>query len=81
MKAIIQTITKIYRTTANVKLDGRLHEVANKIDAQTKETTIFGVPILTQFSIQGEEKTVKFLGIPMKSFRQELWDRQCSEQP
>lgn len=81
MRAIIQTITKTYRTTANVQLDGRLHEVVKKIDAQTKETTIFGVPVLTQFSINGEEKRVKFLGIPIKSFRRELWDHQCSEQP
>lgn len=81
MKAIIQTRTKTYRTTANVKLDGRVYEVVNKIDAQTKETTIFGVPVLTQFSIQGEEKNVKLFGIPVKSIRRELWDRQCSEQP
>lgn len=74
MKAIIQTVKKTYRTTTSVKLDGRLYETVNKIDARTKETTILGVPVLTQFSVDGEEKIVRFLGIPIKSFRQELWD-------
>lgn len=81
MKAIIQTITKTYRTTENVKLDGRLHEVVQKIDAETKDTTIFDVPVLTKFSIDGEEKVVKFFGIPIKSYRRELWDHQLSKQP
>lgn len=81
MKAIIQTTTKTYRTTEKVKLDNRLYEVVQKVDARTKETTIFGVPVLTQFSIDGEEKIVKFMGIPIKSFRRELWDHLRSEQP
>ena len=74
MKAIIQTIIKTYRTTSSVKLDGRVHEIVNKIDARTKETTIFGAPVITQFSIDGEEKIVKLFGITIKSFRRELWD-------
>lgn len=81
MRAIIQTLSKTYRTTANVKLDGHLHEVVKKIDTRTKETTIFGVPVLTHYSIEGEEKIVKFLGIPIKSSRLELWDHLLPEQP
>jgi len=80
-KAIIQVIKKTYRTTENVDMHGRLHEVVQKIDAQTEETIIFGVPIMTKFSIDGEEKTIKFLGIPIKSSRRELWDHLRSEQP
>ncbi len=80
MKAIIQTISKTYRTTSNVQLDGRLYETVEKVDAQTKETAILGVPVLTQFSIDGEEKIVKFFGIPIKSFRRELWDHHSAKQ-
>lgn len=74
MKAIIQTITKAYRTTKNVRLSGRLYETVKGIDARTSKTTIFGVPVLTKFSIDGEEKIVKFCGIPIISFRRELRD-------
>lgn len=81
MKAIIQTITKTYRTTEDVEINHRLHEVVRKVDAQTKETTIFGVPILTHFSIEGDEKLIKFFGIPIKSSRRELWDHLLSKQP
>ncbi len=61
-------------------MDGRLYETVEKVDAQTKETAILGVPVLTQFSIDGEEKIVKFLGIPIKSFRRELWDHHSAKQ-
>ena len=81
MKAIIQTIKRTYRTTENVRLDGRLYETVKKIDAQTNKTTIFGVPVLTKFSIDGEEKLVKFCGIPIKSFRRELWDHLSESNP
>lgn len=74
MKAIIQTVSRTYRKTKNVESEGKLYEIVDKICAQTKETAILGVPILTRFSIDGEEKITKFLGIPIKSSRHELWD-------
>ena len=63
-----------------VELHGRLTEIAEKVDARTKETTIFGVPVLSQYSVDGEETIVKFFGIPIKSSRRELWDHLRSEQ-
>ena len=74
MKAIIQTVKRTYRTTESVTHGSREYETVKKIDAKTRDTTILGVPVLTTFAIDGEEKVVKFLGIPIKSFRQELWD-------
>ena len=81
MKAIIQSVTRTYRTTKNVKVDGHLHEIVKRIDVQTSKTTIFGVPVLSKYTIEGEEKLVKFCGIPIKSFRRELWDHLSESNP
>ena len=74
MKAIIRTTTRTYRSTHTVEDGNMAHELVTKIDARTKETTILGVPVQTQFSIDGEEKIIKIFGIPILSFRRELWD-------
>lgn len=81
MKAIIETVSRTYRTTENVNVNGESHEIVKRIDAQTSKTTIFGVPVLTKFSIDGEEKLVKFCGIPIKSSRRELWDHLSQSNP
>lgn len=81
MKPIIQTIVRTYRTTEKVASNGRICEIVRKVDAQTKRTTILGVPVLTEYSVDGEEKIVRLFGIPIKSRRRELWDHLSAEQP